>query len=59
MVADLQRNVETRLHGLLRHAADARTQASIETLRERLLAFETHLAAPRHRPGTRQSKRRR
>jgi polyhydroxyalkanoate synthesis regulator phasin len=46
LVADLQRNVESRIHGLLSHTTATHTQASLDTLRERLLAFETYLAAP-------------
>jgi polyhydroxyalkanoate synthesis regulator phasin len=51
VAGDLQRNVESRLHSLLSHTAGTHTQASLETLRERLLAFETYLASPPRRPG--------
>ena len=50
MTVDLQRNVETRLHGLLSHPDGPNTQASLDRLRERLLAFETYLTAPPRRP---------
>lgn len=50
VTVDLQRNVETRLHGLLSHPDGPHTQASLDRLRERLLAFETYLTAPPRRP---------
>jgi polyhydroxyalkanoate synthesis repressor PhaR len=49
MTVDLQRSVEARLHGLLSHPDGPNTQASLDRLRERLLAFETYLTAPPRR----------
>jgi polyhydroxyalkanoate synthesis repressor PhaR len=53
ITVDLQRGVEARLHGLLSHADGPNTQASLDKLRERLLAFETYLTASPRRPGGR------
>jgi polyhydroxyalkanoate synthesis regulator phasin len=49
VAGDLQRSVESRLQSLLSHTAGTHTQASLEALRERLLAFETYLVAPPRR----------
>ena len=50
ITADLQHSVESRLHGLLSHVDGPNTQASLDKLRERLLAFETYLTASPRRP---------
>jgi len=49
LAAEVQRGIESHIHGLLRPDGGPHTQVSLEGLRERLLAFETYLQAPRRR----------
>ena len=47
LVAEAQHGVEARLHGLIEKTAGSDAGASLESLKERLLAFETYLAEPK------------
>jgi len=47
LVAEAQRGIEARLHHLIEMAPVGDAAASLGTLKERLLAFETYLAAPK------------
>ena len=50
LVAEAQRGLEDRLHGLLTRTEGEGIGSSLETLRERLMAFETYLSGPAPRP---------
>jgi polyhydroxyalkanoate synthesis repressor PhaR len=49
LVGEAQRSLETRLHGLLDIGPGGDAAASLDTLKERLLAFETYLSKPKGR----------
>jgi len=47
LVTEAQHGVEARLHALLDRASSGDARASLDSLKERLLAFETYLAKPK------------
>jgi polyhydroxyalkanoate synthesis repressor PhaR len=49
LVADAQRNIEERLHGLIERTKGKDAATSLDSLKERLLTFETYLSEPRRK----------
>jgi len=49
MVTEAQHGIEARLHGLIEKTAGGDAKASLDSLKERLLAFETYLTEPKSR----------
>jgi polyhydroxyalkanoate synthesis repressor PhaR len=49
LVADAQRSIEDRLHGLIERTRGKDAGTSLDSLKERLLTFETYLAEPRRK----------
>jgi hypothetical protein len=45
-VADAQRSIEERLHGLIERSRGKDAATSLDSLKERLLTFETYLSEP-------------
>ena len=57
IVVEAQHGIEARLHGVIQKATGPHPTASLEALKDRLLAFETYLSEPKRKTATKKARR--